>query len=96
MAKVSNFKFNPGYFGELGRSPGVVAILVKKANTVAATARSTAPVGATGRYKAGFKVSTRQAAYRTVAVVTATDEKSLIIESKTGNLARALKTSRNA
>jgi hypothetical protein len=95
MARVSNFKFNPGYFGELGRSPAVVAILVKKANAVAATARSTAGVD-TGRYKAGIKVSTRQAAYRTVAVVTATDEKSLIIESKTGNLARALKTSKKA
>lgn len=60
---------------------------------VADKARASAPVGATKAYKNGIKTgSKRQKRY--VGLVQATDPKSLIVEAKTGNLARAVKGSR--
>ncbi|GAB2567495.1 hypothetical protein GCM10027033_24870 [Leucobacter ruminantium] len=59
---------------------------------VAARARATAPVGE-GDYKNGIK-ETSKMQERYIGLVQATDPKSLIVESKTGNLARALRGSR--
>ena len=81
-------KFNDTFLDQLGSSPEVVAILESTAEKIAARARGTAEVD-TGAYRDGIIVRTRQAAHRTVVEVAATDEKSMLLESFTGNLARA-------
>lgn len=73
----------------LTHDPGIVAVVRDATDKIAATARSDAPV-ATKDYKNG--ISTRiKYQKRAVGVVEATDPKSLIIEAKTGTLARAVK-----
>ena len=88
MAEVVNF--NNAWFNALSRSPGVAAVVDEAVNRVADTARSTAPVGETGAYRAGI-VTASKLQDRYVGLVLATDSKSMIIEAKTGNLARALR-----
>ncbi len=85
-------QFNDAFFDELGTSPGVTALVVDVADGVAETARSTAPEK-TGEYKAGIKVILKHQR-RSVALVVGTDPKTMIIESKTGNLARALRAAK--
>lgn len=87
---AERMEFNEVFFEQLGRSPAVVAQCVAKAERVAANARATAPVDS-GAYKSAISVSVQPRRRRNAAVVTAADWKSLLIESKTGNLARALK-----
>lgn len=87
---AESVEFNDAFFEQLGRSPAVVAQCVAKANKVAATARTTAPVD-TEDYKNGIRVEVQSRGRRDVAVVVASDWKSMLVESKTGNLARALK-----
>lgn len=82
--------FNDAFFEQLGRSPAVVAQCVAKANQVAAAARASAPVDS-GDYKNNIRVEVQSRGRRNAAVVVASDWKSLLVESKTGNLARALK-----
>lgn len=82
--------FNDAFFEQLGRSPAVVAKCVAKANQVAAAARASAPVDS-GDYKNNIRVEVQSRGRRNAAVVVASDWKSLLVESKTGNLARALK-----
>lgn len=82
-------QFNNAYFEQLSRSPGVVRITVDAARRIAATARSTAPA-ATGAYRNSIVVRLKYQR-RAVALVVGTDRKTMIIESKTGNLARALR-----
>lgn len=81
--------FNNGYFDQLSRSPGVVNITVAAARKIAATARATAP-SATNAYRNGIIVRLKYQR-RAVALVVGTDKKTMLIESKTGNLARALR-----
>ncbi|HEY8589610.1 MAG TPA: HK97 gp10 family phage protein [Naasia sp.] len=83
-------KFNNAFFEELGSSPAVEALVVDAANRVAARAKADAPVD-TGEYVGKIKVQVhRRRKLRTVALVVATDDKSMIIESRHGTLARAL------
>lgn len=82
--------FNNEYFDELSRSAGVTDLCVKAAEKVADAARASAPVDS-GDYRDGIVVVTKQQ-QRSVAVVKGTDPKTMLIESKTGNLARALRT----
>lgn len=90
MGKV---KFNDGFFESIGTSPRVTSILVGIAGRVAARAKSTGPKD-TKDYVNSIKVSTRRSRYRTVAVVTAHDKKSLLVEARTSNLLKALRTER--
>ena len=83
---------NNAFFEQLGRSAPVVALVNEARDRVAQTARSTAPVGETGDYKRGIVTRGKVDKKRYVGLVVATDEKSLLIESKTGNLARALRS----
>lgn len=93
MAEV---ELNDAFFEELGRSPAVVNLCREKAEEVAAIARSTAPVGpdsrggAPGDYRDSIRVEIQHRNRRNAAVVVADNWKSLLIESQTGNLARAL------
>lgn len=83
-------EFNDAFFEKLGRDPAVMAQCVAKANQVAAAARTSAPVDS-GDYKNNMRVEVQPRGRRNAAVVVASDWKSLLIESRTGNLARALK-----
>lgn len=87
--------FNDRFFDDLGTSAAVTGLVKAKADRIAARARSTAPV-ASGAYQTGIHVETKRAAHRNVAVVVATDEKSLLVEAQTGNLVRALRADRGS
>ena len=75
--------------GELLKSTGVRAELHRRAERAAAAARASAPV-ATGAYRAGIRVEDRVHPSRVVSRVVADVPYSMVVESKTGNLARAL------
>ena len=47
-----------------------------------------------GAYKAGLAVEAKRSAHRTVYRVVGHDKKTMLVESKTGNLVRALKAVR--
>jgi|SRR6218665_561638 len=81
--------FNSKFFHNLSVSPEVTALVLNAAQRVATQARATAP-SATGQYRESITVVLKHQK-RSVALVVATDPKSILIESKTGNLARALR-----
>lgn len=73
----------------LTHDPGIVSVVQQATDQIADIARADAPVDG-GDYKAGIRTRVKYQK-RAVGVVEATDPKSLIIEAKTGNLARAVK-----
>lgn len=81
--------FNPEYFNELSRSHGVRALVDSVTARVAAAARSSAPV-VTGEYRRGIR-ATGKLQRRYVGLVIASAPHSLLVESKYGTLARALR-----
>ncbi len=83
-------EFNDAFFEKLGKSPEVTALCVRKAEEIAAAARASAP-RASGDYAQGIVVRVVERNRRNAALVVATDGKSMLVESFTGNLARALK-----
>jgi hypothetical protein len=87
---TTTMRFNNAYFEALERSPQVRAKCEEAANAIAATAQATAPVD-TGAYRDSIHVETKVQG-RVVALVRADDPASMIIESRTGNLLRALRT----
>lgn len=89
MAKTT-VNFNPRYFDTILKSSGVRSLTKATADAVLARARSAAPVN-TGAYREGLRVELRESRYRNVYRVVGTDRKTLLIEARTGNLARALK-----
>lgn len=84
-------KFNNKYFDEILRTPPVQKAQREIAQRVLARAKATAPVKS-GAYRDSLKIRVAQRGYRNAFLVEGTDEKTLLIESKTGNLARALKS----
>lgn len=86
-------EFRNGFFDELLRSAPVRAVVDEATERVANKARSTAPVGDTGDYKDGITTGSKLQK-RYIGLVQATDPKSMIVEARTGNLARALRGSR--
>lgn len=82
-------EFNEAFFEKLGKSPEVTALCREKAEAVAAAARASAPRDS-NEYANSIEVRVVERNRRNAVLVVATDEKSLLIESKTGNLARAL------
>jgi hypothetical protein len=86
---VADVNIDNAFFEKLGRDPGVIAECVKKAEQVAGIARSTAPRD-TNQYANSIRVQVVARSHRNAALVVAGDDKSLLIESFTGNLARAL------
>lgn len=87
-------QFNNAFFEQMSRSPGVQSVTIAAANRVAATARSTAPE-ASGDYRRGIRVR-KKFQRRVVALVEGTDPKTMLIESRTGNLVRALQANKRA
>lgn len=84
-------KFNDGYFPQLAHSSEVESLVVDAAEQVASAARAGAPVD-TGAYRDGIEVRVTQGRSRVVARVVASAEDSMLVESQTGNLARALRS----
>lgn len=82
--------FNNAALNELARSPGITEAVTASAERIAAIARTDAPVGATAEYKNSIKTGLKFQE-RSVGLVYSDDDKALVVESKTGNLARAVK-----
>ena len=97
MAKgqSGSIDFNPKFFNNIMKTAGVASLSKAAAEKAAKVARSTAPYK-TGDYERGIKVVERDSRYRSTFQVVGTDWKTLLVESKTGNLARALKAAKNA
>lgn len=93
MASTSYIEFNQQYFNEILKSAGVEALCKAKADEALAVAKSTAPVK-TGAYKNSLRTVRAERRYRTAWLVEGTDSKTLLVESRIGNLARALKAVR--
>ncbi|WP_030147682.1 MULTISPECIES: HK97 gp10 family phage protein [Mycetocola] len=85
--------FNTYYFNNIMKSAGVDKLTKAAADRAAAEAKKTAPVDTTA-YQQKIGVEARQSRYRRVYRVVGRDPKTLLIEAKTGNLARALKASK--
>lgn len=87
-------KFNDKYFDELMNSAGVNAMTSRAAEKTLAYAQSHAPVD-TGAYRDGLRIEEVKHAHRTTCMVVGTDPKTLLVESKTGNLRKALKAGKS-
>lgn len=85
--------FNDFYFDEILKSANVEKLSKAAAERAATVARTNAPVD-TGSYRNQIEVTTRESRFRRVYRVVGRDPKTLLIESKTGNLARALKAAK--
>ncbi|MDJ0321660.1 hypothetical protein [Pseudarthrobacter sp. PS3-L1] len=83
--------FNNDFFDRLGHSSGITALLLEKGEQVAANFRANARVD-TGEYRNSVVVSVKSAARRNVVLVTAMDDKAMVLESEDGALARALRS----
>lgn len=85
--------FDRVYFDQIMFSAGVQKLTDEAADRALRIAQATAPVD-TAAYRDGLAVEHRNSRYRRTARVVGWDPKTLLIESKTGNLARALKAAR--
>lgn len=88
MALVKFVGNRVGY-SEILHSAAMNAMLQGKGEAVASAARQSAPVD-TGEYRASILVRVVDHPTRSVAQVYSDDDKAQVIESRTGNLARAL------
>lgn len=88
-----SFEPNQSFFDNVLRSPAVERIVDDVAARTLTNAQSGAWVD-TGAYKDGFHIEHHESAYRRVAQVVGSDEKTMLLESKSGNLARALKAAK--
>lgn len=86
--------FNNSFFDEMLNSAGVRALTRGAAEKALNIARANAPVD-TGAYRDGLQVEAVQHAHRTTYMVVGTDAKTMLIESQTGNLVKALKKAKS-
>ena len=93
MASGNRVTFDEEFFATIMRSAGIEALCRVKAENALAIAQSTAPVD-TGAYRDGLSIEKVPHKYRDTYEVVGHDKKTLLVESKTGNLARALKAVR--
>lgn len=87
---MGKFTANDDFFRDLPVSPALVALTKQSADRVATRARASAPV-ATGAYKRSIVVVRDDTKHRVRFRVVAGDPKAMGVESRTGNLARALR-----
>ena len=94
MAKSRiSVNFNQKFFDEILNSAGVKSLTTLAANRALAYARASAPVK-TGAYRDGLGIEEVKRAHRTTVMVVGHDPKTLLVEAKTGNLAKALRKAR--
>lgn len=86
---MAGVEFNDAFFERLGRSPAVTGLCEQVANKVAAVARASAPRD-TNEYANSIHVEVVSRGRRNAALVKADSPIAMLVESKTGNLARAL------
>lgn len=89
----TSIEFNPAFFETVLRQPKVEALTDAAASRALSAAKANAPVD-TGEYQRGLRLEHKQSRYRRVTRVVGTDDKTLLIESKLGVLARALKAAK--
>ena len=77
-------------FDQILNSAGVRALTRGAAEKALGVAKANAPVD-TGAYRDGLQVEAVQRAHRTTFMVVGHDPKTMLVESKTGNLRKALK-----
>lgn len=82
--------FDSQFFEEILRSAQVEALTRASAEKALAYAQTHAPVD-TGDYKRGLHIREENHAYRKTYLVVGEDWKTFLVESKTGNLLKALK-----
>jgi hypothetical protein len=85
-----DIKFSKSLADEVLRAPKVVEQTSSIAEKGLQNAKSSAPVD-TSEYRDGLHVERKEAKFRTVFRVVGSDPKTMLIESKRGVLARALK-----
>lgn len=87
---MARIKLNRGGIRDVLGSDGVRAEVTRRAERVAAAARSAAPV-ASGEYRGSIRVEqATTGGYRAVARVVAGAPHAGVVEANTGNLARSL------
>ncbi len=86
-------EFNPRFFESVLREPKVEALVDAAADRALARAKASAPVDS-GDYRDGLHIEHHESRYRRAARVVGSDEKTMLLESRTGNLARALKAAK--
>jgi hypothetical protein len=86
----TNVQFNEGFFESILRTAPVEALVDGVGNRTLDIAQATAPVD-TEEYRDGLHIEHHESRYRRTTRVVGSDPKTLLIESTTGNLARALK-----
>jgi hypothetical protein len=89
----TDVEFNERYFESVLRQPKVEALTDAVAERALSAAKSNAPVD-TADYQRGLHLEHYNSRYRRTTRVVGSDEKTLLLESKTGNLARALKAAK--
>ena len=89
----TTFEPNQAWFDQAMRLPGVERLTDDAADRALAAAKSTAPVD-TGDYLAGLHIEHHEAHYRRSTRVVGDDPKTLMIEARTGNLARSVKAAK--
>ncbi|MGO4488155.1 HK97 gp10 family phage protein [Microbacterium sp. 2RAF4] len=90
MAKNTRFEENPRFFETVLRQPRVERLVDDIGDAALANAQAAAPVD-TQAYRNGLHIEHHDSRYRRTTRVVGSDEKTMLIESQTGNLARALK-----
>lgn len=83
-------EFNPQFFKDILNSEGAAELCEMGANAVYEIAYGTAPVDS-GAYRDGLKVVRSRTGTRVTGLVVGEDWKTLLVESQTGNLARAVR-----
>lgn len=86
----TSIKFNDAFFDQILNSAGVRALTRGAAEKALGVAKANAPVD-TGAYRDGLQVEAVQRAHRTTFMVVGHDAKTMLVESKTSNLRKALK-----
>ena len=89
----TSVEFNENYFESVLRQSKVEAITDAAGNRALSAAKSSAPVD-TADYQHGLHLEHHDSRYRRTTRVVGDDNKTMLIESKTGNLARALKAAK--
>lgn len=95
MARSGNTEvnFKSEYFDNIMESAQIDSLSKAAAERALGTAKTTAPVDS-GDYRNRLGLERRQSRFRGVWRVVGRDKKTLLIEAKTGNLARALKSAK--
>jgi len=89
----TDVEFNPRFFETVLRQPGVERLVDSVGAAALAAAKANAPVDS-GDYERGLHIEHHESRYRRTTRVVGSDPKTMLIESKTGNLARALKAAK--